>query len=131
MENSEIHNGLDKKIIRDYISISFCELFDLQKEIKRQTPPTELIQQNVYEYEVKRIEADIKELKAHLQIANKKFVLYELMKMNGWSEYDISDETQKDLSYTLYMNFIGTEEEHSTLLAQIKTHKTCKREIKD
>ena len=37
--------------------------------------------------------------------------------MQGWEEFDVSDETEKDLEYTLTMNFIGTQSEYEELCA--------------
>ena len=40
-----------------------------------------------------------------------------LIKMQGWEAFDVSDETEKDLEYTLKMNFIGSQSEYEELCA--------------
>jgi len=42
-----------------------------------------------------------------------------LIKMQGWQEFDVSDETEKDLEHTLRMNFIGTKLEYDALISAL------------
>jgi hypothetical protein len=117
MKNSEIHNGLDKKEIRDFLSIEFVKLFKEETDNKKDILSYD--EEDPFGWCVKDAEAQIKYLKKYIEINRSKQVLVQLIKNNGWDEFDVSDETEKDLPYSLRMNFIGTKEEYNFLLLQI------------
>ena len=118
MKNSEIHNGLDKREMRDFISISFAKNFDSETSLEK--PKTPYDKENPIVWSIKDKENEIELHKKHLQLLKEKQALIEIMKMHGWREFDVSDETIKDLSYKLHLNFVGTEEEHESLLESIE-----------
>jgi len=114
MKNSEIHTGLDKKEIRDFLAIEFLKLFNEEFENKKETIPYN--KEDVFDWCVKDGEAQIKVLKKYVEISKSRQAIIQLIKMNGWQEFDVSDDTEKDLPYKLKMSFIGTPEEHEKFL---------------
>lgn len=118
MKNSEIHNGLDKKEIRDFLSIGMIKLNKEEIENIKETFPYD--REDPFEWHIKDAKAEIKFLKKYIDINRGKQAIVQLIKMNGCEEYDVSDETEKDLPYSLAMSFIGTKEEHNHLLKIIK-----------
>ena len=119
MKSTEIHNGLDKKEIRDFLSIGLLKLYKEENENKKETFSYIDREENVYDWCIKDAEAQIKFLKRYIQINRNRQAIVQLIKMNGWDEWDVSDETEKDLPYSLAMNFIGTKEEYNYLLELI------------
>jgi hypothetical protein len=59
-----------------------------------------------------RKENDIKYLQKQLQNDKEQMAILQIIKMNGWEEFDVSDETTKDLDFKLQMLFIGTVDEY-------------------
>ena len=117
MKNSEIHNGLDKKEIRDFLSIGLLKLYEEENENKKETFPYN--REDVFEWCIKDAEAQIKFLKKYIQINRSRQAITTLIKMGAWEEWDVSDETEKDLPYSLAMNFIGTKKEYDHLIELI------------
>jgi len=118
MKNSEIHGGLKQKDIRDFLSRSlrnFMErLIDNSKNVV--IPYTD----EPYVYAIQKAEQDIKSLTEQIEIYKGIQASLRLIKMNGWDEFDVSDETEKDKGTKLKMAFIGTQEEYEQLLETIK-----------
>lgn len=119
MKNSTIHEGLDKKELRDFIAISFAKNFDSATENKKVPFPFD--KREPFGSEIKSAEQEILYWQNKLQSAKEKLALFQIMKMNNWEDFDVSDETEKDLPYTLSLCFIGTEKEHISLLKKIKS----------
>jgi hypothetical protein len=119
MKNSEIHNGLDKKEIRDFLSMGFVKAFE--EEFKNKKKEYSYNAQDPFEWVVKDAESQIKYFKRLIEITRGKQAIRQLIKDNGWDEFDVSDETERDLPhcYSLKMNFIGTQKEYDFLLLQI------------
>jgi adenine C2-methylase RlmN of 23S rRNA A2503 and tRNA A37 len=117
MKNSEIHNGLDKKEIRDFLSQTLVKFMEEQFENAQSVPIPH--HDDIYEYSIQKTEQDIKYHTKQLQIYKGMQATIQLIKMNGWQEFDVSDETEKDTKHILKMNFIGTEKEYDFLLLQI------------
>jgi hypothetical protein len=117
MKNSEIHEGLKKKEIRDFLSQTLVKFMEEQIDNSKVV----LIPHNEdpYEWSIQDTEQKIKYHTKQLQIYKGMQAILQLVKMMGWQEFDVSDETEKDLSYTLKMNFIGTQEEYDFLLIKI------------
>jgi hypothetical protein len=125
MKNSQIHKGLDKKEIRDFLSTSLVKLFQEQVDNanKIEIPHTE----NPYEYSIKKLEQDIeyntKQIEIYKGIQAVMLIIkmnkWEEFEMNKWEEFDVSDDTEKDNLHILKMNFIGTQKEYDFLLTKI------------
>lgn len=92
MKNEEIHNGLDKKEIRDFLS-----------QWKRREG---LIGRAS---EIGFIESEIKELQERLIHCKNHLGITSLIESNGWKEFDVSDDVPYDKD--TYFSFLGTEEE--------------------
>jgi len=117
MKNSEIHKGLDRKEIRDFLSISMCKLYDEEIQNKKEVFPYD--KEDPFGWGIQDAEAEIKHLKKYIEICRSKQGVLQLIKSNGWDEFDVSDETERDLPHTLKMNFIGTKKEYDFLLLMI------------
>ena len=120
MKNRNIHSGLDQKEIRDFISISLMRIFKQECELKKETIPYD--KNNPYDWGVKDTEAIIQFQQNHLILLKEKIAIFQIMKMCGWKEYDISDYTPKDIEYNNWMSFIGTEDEYKIILKILKTN---------
>jgi len=96
MENKDIHNGLDKKEIRDFLAQwSYREGF--------------LGRGSEIEYLEKQLE-EIKERLIHCR--NHKAVL-SLIESNGWKDFDL--DTLVPYNHDTYFPFVGTEKEFEEL----------------
>src|SRR5574337_1063376 len=100
MDNKDIHNGLDKKEIRDFLGQ--CER---REGILGRSSEIEDL-----EKELERIEERLVHCKNHLAIET-------LIELNGWQLFDISDDIPYD-KYT-YFPFIGTEKEFELLMKKL------------
>jgi hypothetical protein len=117
MKNSEIHNNLERKEIRDFLSISLVKLFEEETGNKKETFAHD--REDIFGWCIKDAEAQIKYLKKYIEICRSKQAIVQLIKSNNWEEFDVSDETEKDSPHTLKMNFIGTKREYDFLLLMI------------
>jgi len=118
MKSSEIHNGLDKKEIRDFLSLQFVRSYDDEQLNKKVGYPYD--REDPFDWVIKDAEAQIEYLKKLIAINRTRQATRQLVLANGWEEWDVSDETENDLHTRLKMNFIGTKEEHEDLLRVIK-----------
>jgi hypothetical protein len=118
MKSSEIHNGLDKKEIRDFLSMQFVRLYE--DEQQNQKMGIHVHYEDPFEWAIRDAEAQIVYLKRYIEINKSRQAVRQLIVANGWDEWDVSDETQNDLHTKLKMNFIGTKEEYDDLLRVIK-----------
>ncbi len=89
MKNVEKHNGLDKAEIRDFLA----------KQIGYG-----------YEGEVENIKKRIADLQIELEIAKRSQAARDLIALNGWESFDVSDEIE-DYKSGEYFQFVGTREE--------------------
>lgn len=118
MKSSEIHNGLDKKEIRDFLSMQFVKLYEDEQQNKKVGVHTHY--DDPFEWAIKDAEAQIEYLKKLIEINKSRQAILQVIKMNGWEEWDVSDETENDLQTKLKMNFIGEKTEYKKLLVDIK-----------
>jgi hypothetical protein len=117
MKNSEIHQGLTNKEVRDFLSNAINKSFEEECNNKVVEYPYD--KNEPFEWSIKNAEAQIEYLKKQINIMKARQAIILLIKSNGWQEFDVSDLTKKDTEY-LHMNFIGTVEEHENLLKKIK-----------
>lgn len=89
MKNLEKHSGLDKAEIRDFLA----------KQIGYG-----------YEGEVENIKKQIADLQLQLEIAKRSQVARDLIALNGWESFDVSDDIE-DYKSGEYFQFVGTQEE--------------------
>ena len=98
MKNKNIHNGLDNKNVRDFLSKRTWYGFD---------------------GEVEAIEKQINDLQEKLKKAKESQATRDLIRLNGWDEFDVSDEIE-DYQRGEYFNFVGTKEEYKQLKKKMK-----------
>ena len=116
MKNSEIHFGLENSDLRDFLSISIIKNY--QQSIDNIKPYNEGL--DVNEWAIKNCENEIIYYTQKLKLLKERQSITTLIKMQGWKDFDVSDETVKDLKYNLAMNFIGTELEYNNLMSILK-----------
>jgi len=118
MKNSEIHNGLEKKEIRDFLSLQLVKAHE-ELCMNNENRKPSLYREDAFEQAIVMTERELERLTKHLEVLKTQKSIATLIKNQGWEEFDVSDETTKDLPYRLKMNFIGTEKEHEYLLLLI------------
>ncbi len=122
MKDTEIHDNLDQKELRDYFSEALLNIYlDMDK-----TQSTKLTKtQEIYKESANDIISICKrglaiarmELRFNQEAvtqSEKKLALFLLTEERGWSEYDVSDYVTKTKYYC--RNFIGTEKEHESFI---------------
>ncbi|MDA3780202.1 MAG: hypothetical protein PF487_08325 [Bacteroidales bacterium] len=109
-KNSEIHEGLPQREIRDFLSLSLVKLYDDDCKNKKEYPTNDT--DDAFEHAIIIAETDIKYLKIYVKNIRTRQAILKLIEQNGWFEHDVSDDTRNDNYYKLSMNFIGTEEEY-------------------
>ena len=98
MKNSEIHKGLEKDVIRDFLSkeyhtaqaISFGESSEY-------------------------LQTKIEELQKRLEAAKKKEGIKALFNSLGWYIFDVSDDID-DFNAETYFDFIGNDREYDKMM---------------
>ena len=120
MKNSMIHSGLKDSGLRDFLAISMVKSCVQELENKQPIVPYRPNVENAFEYAIKDCENEITFQTKRLQLLREKQSIITLIKMQGWEEFDVSDETINDTEYYyLSMNFIGTRAEYDELISRI------------
>lgn len=119
MKNSQIHSGLENSELRNFLSISLVKNFQEESENKKEYP----IIKDTLDWCIADCENDIIHYTKKLELLKEKKAIITLIKMQGWKEFDVSEETEKDLHYKLKMNFIGTDSEYVNLIQTIIQNK--------
>ena len=117
MKNSEIHNGLEKKEIRNFLSETMRKIIYSKWAIDNNPLPEEGL--NTFDWNVKLHELYIEKHSKLLEFYQQNRAIVQLIKMNGWDEFDVSDETSKNSDEKLHLDFIGTQEEYNSLISKI------------
>lgn len=121
MKNSKIHEGLPQKEIRDFLSMSLLKSY-ADESINKKDYSALAGMSNSVEKAIAIAEADIKYLQKYIENLKSKEAIWKLIELNGWKDFDVSDETEKDyIGYNQWMNFIGTEEEYIALINKINS----------
>lgn len=115
MKNSQIHSGLENKELRDYLSIAIVKTYEAEFNMGQLKIPYAF----GIDYSINALEAEIEQKQEKLSILKDRRAIMSIIRMNNWQEFDVSDETQKDLSHGMSMNFIGTEQEYESFLKQL------------
>lgn len=123
MKNSEIHFGLKKSELRDFLSISMVKNYEQEFENKKQIIDFRPTNQNAFEWSIKDCENEISFHSKRLQLLKEKQSITTLIKMQGWEEFDVSNETEHDLQYNLKMNFIGTKSEYDAFIIALESER--------
>lgn len=118
MKNTLIHKGLPESEIRDFLSITLVQLFEIECNIKMVDTPYDPT--NPFEHSIRTREAMIEKLLKEIENLKAKQSVIQLIKLKDWEEFDVSDQTRKDHLHKQWMSFIGTKEEHKALLKILK-----------
>jgi hypothetical protein len=97
MECQEIHNGLEKSEIRDFLAKNT---------------------RYGYDGEVDFLEKEIARLNEQLEKAKTSQASRDLIKTNGWKEHDVSDEVK--YNEDSYFHFVGTAEEYDDFMSNFR-----------
>jgi len=117
MKDTEIHNGLDNELLRNFLSDSSVEAYEYVKSNKKDSP-------SHYGFEGASSGLDWSIECSKVRLFNEKLELDRLEKfkaifiiagMNGWEEYDVSDHVSGTPN-TMYRSFFGTKEEYETFM---------------
>lgn len=119
MKNSKIHQGFEKSEIRDFLGTALLKSSDQELSLAKKPVPFSINSENSLEWLIRSYENEMELLKEKIAILNERSAILSIIKKEGWKEFDVSDETKKDHNYTLWMNFIGTEEEYANLIESI------------
>lgn len=118
MKNSEIHAGLDRKEIRDFLSTTLVEVY--YKECENKKVKVEYKGKGYStEWAILDCEQEIIFQQKRLKLLREKFATMNILNMCGWCEFDVSDETINDTGLKSHMNFIGTIAEFENYIANI------------
>jgi len=117
MKNSEIHNGFEKKEIRNFLAQSLIDASVRLKNNKLEIIPYS--EDKALEYVIRNAELNIEFFQKNIQIYKQILAIQQLISLNDWQEFDVSDETEKNIKEG-WMSFIGTENEHKHLLEIIR-----------
>jgi hypothetical protein len=117
MKNSKIHEGFNKAEIRDLIADGFIEYHNGFNTIN----PNRKVynSDDPFESRIINLQSEIAHQEAMLVLTKRANAFWQIMKMLGWEEFDVSDETIKEMGKS-WKTFIGTEKEYKQLIEQIK-----------
>ena len=120
MKNTEIHIGLENSSLRDFLSLSIIKYYKQEGENKKPVTPYRSKGENAFEYSIKECENEINFQNKKLALLKELQAIITLIKIQGWEEFDVSDETERDPDYHQWMNFIGTQEEYNLFIKNLK-----------
>lgn len=113
IKNKDIHNGLEKSEIRDFLSEGLLTILRLELDNKKEV----VLSNGKYDldYHIREAQANLNYWKTNLQLLHNKAAILSLIEQSNWEEHDVSDETLLD-GNDFYMSFIGTKEEYETFI---------------
>jgi len=120
MKNSEIHNGLERGEIRNFLAKSLIDATVRSNNNRPSSVPYD--EKRGLECLILNGEVQIEYWKKYVEIMKQIQAIEQLIYLSNWQEFDVSDETIKD-NPGGWMSFIGTEKEYNNLLKTIKTNK--------
>ena len=118
MKNSEIRAGFINKELRDFLSLSLVKTYEVEFNNQKKIIPYDA--KNNFDWGIKDAEEELRIQKNRLDYLKDRQAILRIMKMFNWMEFDVSDETEKDLEYRLFMCFIGTDEEYEYFETSLK-----------
>ena len=107
----KIHEGLEKKEVRDYLSTS---LMQINNEL-RNLPKTHIVKkENEFwsDFRIRQLESEIIKNTEEITVLNHQSAILFIIQNLGWKELDVSDYINMDMEYATYPSFIGTKEEY-------------------
>ena len=105
MKDTEIHNNLPEKEIRNLISNGIMKF---QKTGER---PKRVYSDKWYDNEIENTKSEIIFQQNELQRLENLKAIIQIMKMKGWEEHDVSDFGVSKTDW-IWMSFIGTDNEY-------------------
>lgn len=123
MKNSKIHLGLENEEIRNFLSLAMVKNYQQEFGNKKQIEPYRPTEDGSFMYIISNCENEIKFHTKRLQLLKEKEAIFTLIRMQGWEEFDVSVETDKDLEYTLKMNFVGTQSEYDGFIGTLENER--------
>lgn len=121
MKNSQIHTGLPYDILRDFLSMGMLKNFEDQINNK-QTSTTHNGDDHI-DRAIKDCENTIEYHTERLKLLKEQQAFNTLIKRQGWEKFDVSDETDNDTGYKMWMSFIGTKNEYDKFIEQTLENK--------
>ena len=114
MKDTEIHNGLDKKEIRDFLSESIVKVYNKEIDNRKEYDFNGL---SGLDISIKRLKIQIHNNENELNKLNTLKAVLTLSKNFNWEEWDVSDFVEKT-DKRLCRNFFGTEEEYNNFMIE-------------
>jgi len=115
MKDTQIHEGLPEKEIRDFLSSSINDLIFPEK-----TDDKLSFDNYGYSYSIAHCKQQIEFYQKELKRFESLSAVQTLVKNKGWEEFDVSEWVERTNLKGLCRNFIGTEEEYEKFM---KTNK--------
>ena len=105
MKDTEIHNGLPEKEIRDFFSEQIMKcVMPGETTPHKYTPNLDAYVQALYNQKV-----DLENCQNEIKRLERMIAVRTLLKLKGWEEWDCSNSVSR--TNRGWLNFIGTEEE--------------------
>ena len=123
MNNTEIHHKLAYAELRNFLSISLDKINDKLNADLVMTAYSELEKYSVIDRELIRNKTELTHLQERKKILEEWKAVEQIIAMQNWHEFDVSDYTLRDSSTHSWLSFIGTSEEYNALLSTIKKKK--------
>ena len=116
MKDTEIHNKLPNKEIRDFLSASIITSYDKKRTNKKEFPSANGL--DGIEWAIERTKIDIFNLQLEKEHLETLLSVSKIAKLNGWNEFDVSDFVQKTNNHC--RSFFGTEDEYEKFMKENK-----------
>jgi hypothetical protein len=127
MKDTEIHNGMENEIMREFFANNLVEIhgsecsnartFESDKQAIYRLP-NDRSDFGSLRNSISRKKIELNFEKTALALLEKKLCVLILMREVGWSDYDISEYIP--CSGEHYRCFIGTEKEHENLISKLE-----------
>ena len=121
MKNSEIHNGLEKKEIRDFLATTYVDILKRECETKSDISSLPKDNNDPYVCAIAHAELKLSEAKESLMFLKQRHGVSMLVKMNGWISCPVAGYVEKEGG--LWMDFIGTEKEYVAFIKKCNESK--------
>jgi hypothetical protein len=114
MKGTEIHNGLQDKEIRDFLSKALAKSYKEEYNFEKK----EIVGENTQERTISRLENDIEYSKHQIKVNKDRLAILRIMEQKNWKELDVSDYIGK--VDDMYLSFIGTVEEGDIIYEKLE-----------
>ena len=116
MLDTEIHKGLSKSEIRDFLSKSMIDAYNKNRNSTKKWPSSNNL--SSFDWSIERVKVDIFNFQKELEMLEKYKTINILAETHNWEEYDVSDYVTKT-DDKLAMSFFGTQEEYDALIKKL------------